>query len=145
MKRWIVKITLAIVLIFGLSGLSLAQKPTEKAKESKTGPVITTTTKEVQGEVNFINNVFIAITYAHDKNGSCDIGFPLDKNVKPVHKQSLNQIGVGDTVSLEYEETAEQVGKEIMVQRKLKKIYFIRAGVKQPEVVEPEPAAPTEE
>lgn len=134
MQRYWERISLILVLIFGLCAVSFAQ--TQKDKPKKEVPLVTKTTKEIQGEVSYINKNFISVIYKRQGTTEYEMMFPLDNKIKLVHKQSLGQIVAGDTVSVEYDETLTATKDAKGVERKAKVIYFVRSGSRKPEVIE---------
>jgi len=121
-------------------------EPEEEAKK-------TVAVKELQGEVSGISSNFIAILYGQDKKTSYEMALTVDKDVKIENRKSLKDIGVGDIVSVSYEETAEtkkEGDKDItrVVSRVVKKVRFIRPGAKIQEIEMrslEEPGQPLEE
>lgn len=106
--------------------------PTTPEKEFKK----TTVTKKLDGEVAGISADFIAIDCGlnEKKTAAREMAFKLDKNVKVEVKKSIKEIGVGDTVSVTYEEIAETNGKIIRnLGRTVKSVRFLRPAPKQPE------------
>lgn len=136
MKTRITRIILVVVLSLGLAEWGFAQKPKEVEKQ----PVRTARTTEVQGEVSAITKNFIAIVYRRDGATEYEMMFPLDKNIKLVHRQSLSEISLGDIVSVEYEEVTEidREGRETS-KRQAQKIYFVKRPAPRPQPLEPEP------
>ena len=141
MKKRIISVTLSIILCFALAQLSLAaEKAQAKPKKQEVFvPTVNSAVKEIQGEVSAIVNNFISIIYKKEKGVDYEIGFPIDKNVKLVHKKSLQEIAVGDTVSIEFEEVNETAKDGTITSRKPKAIYFVRPAIKKPAPFEPEP------
>ncbi len=99
--------------------------------------------KEVTGEVSGIADDSISIIYKEEKAAGVEyeILLPIDQGTKVERIKDLNQIKVGDTVTVEYADTVETdaEGKEI-TKRISKVIKFVRpAPQAAPEVT------PTEE
>lgn len=127
---------LAMVLVLGFMGVALAQKGKPEAKEKNISKSVF---KEITGEVSGISSNFIAIVYGQDKKTSYEMAFSMDKDVRIEDRKSLKDIGVGDIVSVSFEETTEtkkQGDKDItrVVSRVVKKIRFIRPGAKIQEI-----------
>jgi hypothetical protein len=126
----LVKMGLAIVLVFGLAELGFSQEEKDKEKVKTTSVM-----KEVEGEVTWIGQNKIAILYRVDeaKGEEYEILLPLDeKDLTFVHKKNLGEIGKGDTVNVQYEEITEEGEEGRKTDRKAKVISFVKAGVKQP-------------
>jgi len=123
----IIYIGLMGVLILSIVGVVFAQEK-EKAKKSLI--------QEVSGEVSAISKDFIAIVYKRDaqRGSEEEIGLPLAKDVRLEHKKSLDEINVGDIVSVQLEEYVDEdeSGKKVN-KRRAKIVSFIRAAAKAPE------------
>jgi len=125
-----IKNGVAVFLVLALTASGFAQE----AKKS-------TVEKTVSGEVSGISPNFIAIIYGQDKKTSYEMALPIDKNTKVERKDSLKEIGAGDTVSVKYEEITQahkektQKGKEKEVTKTLgrlaKVITFVKAAPKE--------------
>ena len=127
----IIKGVMMGILVLCFMGTALAE-PEEEAKKI-------VVVKEMQGEVSGISSNFIAIVYGQDKKASYEMALTMDKDVKVEDRKSLKDIGVGDIVSVSYEETTEtkkEGDKDIsrVVSRVVKKIRFIRPGAKLQEI-----------
>jgi hypothetical protein len=97
-------------------------------------------TKTVTGEVSAITRDFIAIIYSRnvDAGSEEEIALPIAKDFQLKRKTSLDQIQVGDTVEVEYEDTNEEYQKRNeqgaiekktkVVEREAKVITFVRPG-----------------
>jgi hypothetical protein len=93
--------------------------------------------KEVQGEVSFVASNFISVIYKRDAKAEYEMAFPFDKKkILLDHVQSVNQINIGDTVSIQYEETVQQAEKGAKISRSAKKIFFIRPTNRPKEVID---------
>jgi hypothetical protein len=108
--------TLILMAIFGLvNSLAIcsAQDPGQpaKAQDKPAGqePKREVVFKEVTGRVSGLSSNFIAVVYgSDDKNkASLEAAFKLDKDLRIVHKGSLKDIMMGDTVKVGFEETKE--------------------------------------
>lgn len=124
MKR---KIGLLIILMFFSFYINNIGKAEEETR-------ITVVQKTVNGEVGGIGPNFIAVTYEVDEKAAYEIAFNLDKDVKFKNKKGLNEINLGDMVSVRYEETIEEKGKERRVlKRQVKEIIFLKPAPKEGE------------
>jgi hypothetical protein len=97
--------------------------------------------RQVSGRVSGISKNFIAVEYAADSRGAREIALSMDKNTKGVNRK-LNEIGVGDTVSVTYDEITEtKEGERPKVRKRLvKTVEFRKAAEPMPQ----EPAPPSE-
>lgn len=125
------KMIISGILVLCFSGIGFIRAEEEAKK--------TVAVKELQGEVSGISSNFIAILYGQDKKTSYEMALTLDKDVRIEDRKSLKDIGVGDVVSVSYEETTEtkkQDDKEVtrVMGRVVKKIRFIRPGAKIQEI-----------
>jgi hypothetical protein len=90
-------------------------------------------TKEVEGTVSGLSASFIAVVYGRSEEGIAqEMAFTLNDKVRIAHKNSLKDIGVGDSVKVIYEETIEkkQEGSQSS-KRAVKQIVFLRQAPKQ--------------
>lgn len=103
------------------------------------------TFKEASGTISALSKNFIAVVTGVDpmtKVGT-ESAFNLDANVRIVHKRSIDEIGVGDTVKVGYEETVKMTdGKRTSRSTMVKSITFLRAAPKEQVSKEPEPKQP---
>jgi len=122
--------------IFIIRAIALADGD-EKSKR-----VVARVAKEIQGEVAGISKDSIAIIYNRNEatGEEYEMSFPVAKEVDIVHKKSINEIAVGDTVNVQYEETteksAEDKEKDLEIKRQVKVITFLRPAVRTPEPLE---------
>ena len=74
--------------------------------DEKSKRVVVRVAKEIQGEVAGISKDSIAIIYNRNEatGEEYEMSFPVAKEVDIVHKKSINEIAVGDTVNVQYEE-----------------------------------------
>lgn len=120
---------LLLVIILG-SGLSASSAADEVRKKK----IIKKAQNEVQGEISWINSRYIAIAYNRDpvKGSEDEMLLPIDSTLKLEHKQSLDQIKIGDLVRVRYDEETEEDEKgNKKDSRKAAIISFIKAGVKK--------------
>jgi len=133
MTRVALKITLLLVLVLGLRVVLAEEEGTQAVKKN-------VTIKAVSGEVSGISSNFIAILYGQDKKTSYEIGLAIDKETRVERKFSLKQIAVGDTVSVEYEETTQTIkektekGQEKDVVRVLSRLAKVITFIREPAV-----------
>jgi len=124
--------TVQVVCLFLFLSLMIPQTGlTEQGKEEKNQKVkFTSSMKEIEGEVSAINKQGIAIVYKKDaeKNQDFEIYLPINKNLRLVHKQSLDQIKVGDIVNVQYEETIEEHKEGSKAIHGARVITFVRAA-----------------
>lgn len=140
------RISMFLLSAFYLCGLSPLYakenfKSIEEAKKTKkieteTSALPITSTKRVKGEVDVIRSDYVTIVYKREKNPSgtykeYDMVIPLDDSVSFLHVKDFSEIKEGDTIEIEYEETAWVDKKGVgRLKRKAKKVKFIRTGVK---------------
>jgi hypothetical protein len=103
--------------------------------------------KEIQGTVSGIGYGSISVEYQTDaqKGTAEEMLFPLDEMEQIIHKQDIKQINVGDTVSIQYDETTQQTENGSQIFRKAKVINFIKPAAPvstEADVPETETAAP---
>lgn len=117
------KILLALsIMSIGLCVTVVA--PAQREGTKKIGRVI----KGISGEVSAISKDFIAIVFRRDeaKGAEEEIALPIAKDVIIEHKKSLSEIGVGDTVNVEFEEVTEEAAGGSQSKRVAKVISFVR-------------------
>ena len=125
MKKEIFKWVMAAALCLGLTAGLYAAEKVKKA----------TQLKELQGVVTWIRKDKIAIVYRSDEatHSEEEILLPIGKDIQLVHKNSLSDISVGDTVSIQYEEVTEEgADGAVKSSRKAKAIIFVSPGFKKP-------------
>ena len=125
------KISLLMVLVLGAAGWGFAQD--ERGPE-KRKTKISSTIKEVQGEISWMNDKYIAISYNRDlvKGTEDEMLLPIDRNIRLEHKQGIDEIKAGDLVRVSYDEETEEDEKgEKRDSRKARVISFIKAGAKK--------------
>jgi ribosomal protein S17 len=117
-------------LVFSfLSAEVLAQGKDEPKGKTK----ITTSRKEIQGEVVSISKKYIAVVYARDskKNEEYEILLPIDEDTKVERMNSLKDLKIGDTVDITFEEENVAVEKgEGKTSRKAKVVSFVAPALK---------------
>jgi len=127
----IIFILLAGLAILSLNSAAIAEETKQEEKKVKVEKVM----KSTEGEISGLSNNFIAILYGSDAKTSYEIALDIGKDVKIEHKNSLKDIGVGDIVGVNYEETIEtkEGEKPRVVARVAKVIKFIKAAQVIPE------------
>lgn len=127
-KKMSIISVLVITLVLGLTEIVFVQS----AAAEKAGDKIRrrSVMKEVQGEVTWIRKDRIAIVFARNEEQGTEeeILLPIDAGVKLEQKQKLQQIEVGDTVAIQFEEVTEEGRQEGRMTRKAKVVRFIRKG-----------------
>ncbi|MCD6228244.1 MAG: hypothetical protein J7K17_02050 [Candidatus Omnitrophica bacterium] len=99
---------------------------------------ITREIKEIQGEISAIGKDYISIVYQREreKGVEYEIWLPLDKdNVRLIHKESLEELKVGDFIRVQYEEVTKEYKEKVRSFRKVKTISFIKPAVRKPELL----------
>ena len=127
----IIFMLLAGLFILSLNSAAIAEEAKQEEKKVKVEKVM----KSTEGEISGLSNNFIAVLYGQDEKTSYEMALNIGKDVKIEHKKSLKDIGVGDTVSVTYEETIEtkEGEKPRVMSRVVKTIKFIRAAKPMPE------------
>jgi hypothetical protein len=126
------RIGLIVMLLLCLGGIAAA----EEGQTGKGEPQVTTATKEMTGEVSGISKNFIALVYGESKDAALEMTFAVDKDVKVERKKGVSEIGVGDTVSVTYDETTETIERENKKETRIKErvakvITFVKPGPKE--------------
>jgi hypothetical protein len=90
--------------------------------------------RQVSGRVSGISKNFIAVEYAADSRGAREIALSMDKDTKGVNR-NLKEIGVGDRVSVIYDEITEtKKGETPKVRKRLaKSVEFRKAAEPMPQ------------
>jgi hypothetical protein len=126
---------LAMVLVLGLTGAGAGY-----AKEKYEPKIINIDTKEIVGEIISFspmrNPKYIGVAY-NDRGAGYDAFFEVDENVKIAHKKNLDNIKLGDTVSVVYEEVTQVLenGRQ-QIKRIAKVIKFVKPAMRK---LRPEP------
>lgn len=115
-----------------LSGvLILALAVTGFALEEKERKIVKTAKDQITGEITRIGKNSISVLYNQDKENGIEyeMVIPIDNNVGLEHLKSLNNLKVGDQISIQYEDTVlEQSDKSEKIERKASVISFIKAA-----------------
>ncbi|MFH1876355.1 MAG: hypothetical protein ABH865_05655 [Candidatus Omnitrophota bacterium] len=88
--------------------------------------------KEIQGEVTWLARDRIAVVFSSTADSEQEMLLPFDADVQIVHKKGLRDIGVGDAVSVAYEEVTEETPEGAKTRRKAKSITFLRKAPAKP-------------
>jgi hypothetical protein len=123
----------------GKPAAAVAGQPKADAAPQETVKVVA---KEASGVISSLSSNFIAVVTGVDSltQAGTESAFNLDKNVRIIHKKSLKDIKVGDTVTVSYEETLKlQDGKRKSRSTSVKSIAFLKAAPKEPVLEEPAP------
>jgi hypothetical protein len=130
MIRPILSLRLAIGLVLFLTATVFAQQKQE-ANEKK-GPLAVM--KQVTGQVSAIDKRCIAVVYKRDAAGEYEIPLTIKEPPKLEHVKELNQIKMGDTVTVQYEQMTEisKDGKEIIGEKFAKTIIFLKPAPPAP-------------
>ena len=125
--RSLTVIILGLVLFYLAAALEAGERDEEGIE--------TVVVKEVSGEVYALNRNRITLIYSRDeeKGVEYEILLPFDKDVELVHKRSLDEIKIGDTVGVKYEETTIEYKDKKSFRRKAKEIRFIKAAPREEE------------
>jgi hypothetical protein len=142
-KRQLVLMVRGAMVLFLLCWITIGQ-----AEEGKGEIKTIRIAKQIQGKISGIGKDYITICYERDKEKGIEYEMllPIEKDIKLVHKSSLSEIWVDDTVKISYEETQgeyEVVGKEgikerrtKVIARQAKMITFVRREIPEMEIKE---------
>lgn len=125
-----------VVFVLGITCIASAEKVKGESQKS------TSTIKELQGEISGISKESISIIYNRDLEKGIDYEMllPIEKgNIQLIHKNSLDELCVGDTVRLQYEEETKEDEEGRKIKRKARVISFIKPKPKEIESIELEP------
>lgn len=113
-----------ITCLWAVIGLLLMFSTAVGAGEAAEEEDVVVVVKEISGEVTVVGPSFIAVVYERDakKGIEYEMALPIDKDIELVRKRNLDEIRVGDTVRVKYEET--QKGERIT--RRAKVITFVK-------------------
>jgi hypothetical protein len=122
---------MALVFSLGLGG-AVAQDKNSPAGSPKEKEVVVA--MEVSGTVSGLTPNFIAVIYGRNEaeKVSLEMAFSLDKDVRIAHKNSIQEIGLGDEVRITYDEVTRinAEGKIIARKRVAKEVAFVRQAQK---------------
>ncbi|HOW42493.1 MAG TPA: hypothetical protein P5110_03140 [Candidatus Omnitrophota bacterium] len=119
----------AAIACMTLSFICSQPVPAQEAPQAEQ-PQVQVAIKQVSGVISGLSSGFIAIELGGGSaKGARESAFNLDKNVRIVHKKSLKELSVGDTVSLDYEETVtKQADGKKMRKTRVIAITFLKAA-----------------
>jgi len=124
----VLKAAYAVFLVFAslmLCKESVAQQSPKKGVASK----------EIGGRVSGITKDYIAVVYNVDEAAHTEheVLLPFSKDLALDHAQTLDQIKVGDTVSVEFEEDTVSAKEGGKVFRRGKVVHFVSHAPKETE------------
>jgi hypothetical protein len=136
MKNNFARIMLASFALVGLTCFSFAQDSAKNdAGENAKNDVqeekeISRTGSKITGTIGNIAKNSIAVVYKRDeaKGEEFEMLFPIDKNLKIVHKKSVSELSVGDTVEVQYEDVVTERKGRQEGKRNTAVITFISPG-----------------
>lgn len=129
MKRFMI-LALVFAAFIAAAGAGYCAEDPSKVKE-------TTVAKTVTGIATGVSPKFIAVEYgASLKDGAAlEMAFNVDREVRIKNKRSLKDIGMGDTVTVDYDEITKTnlEGKVLSSRRVARSVSFIRPAPKEVE------------
>lgn len=133
-KTKMVRMAFAVIfaLALGSWGVSLAAEAGPAAPKTATG--------SVTGEITVIGRNTISVLYSEDKGKGIEYEMvvPIDSDIRLEHKKNITDFKVGDTVTINYEDTTTgDSDKNLKTERKAKVISFVKAVVKKLEPTRP--------
>lgn len=138
MKNKILLTLVLIVVSLGLRDIVFAQqaKKTGPAKIAPDAanlqwPKIEAVNKKITGEVSGVSNKFIAVVYGRNEKAksALEMAFNIGSHVNIVNKKSLKEIGIGDTVEVEYQEiTRTEADGRKSSKSIAQAVIFVKAG-----------------
>ncbi len=153
MQPTFLKIILILTIIFGLtlparaavekspvkaekSAAKEGSKPTAKSaddKNSEESNIIKSVGKEITGQVSGVSKDYIGVIYQADKNTESEMGI-LIKGVPVLERVTgLEQIEMGDTVTVEYSEVTERDDNDQEIMKHVAtKIIFVKKAPPPP-------------
>jgi hypothetical protein len=143
MVRKLSVIIMVSLISLGIYGVSTAQQ-NKRSTESKSNlsnvqwPKIDAVNKKVTGEVGGISNKFIAVVYGRNEKdkASLEMAFNIGSHVNIVNKKSMKEIGIGDTVEVEYQEiTRTEADGKKSSKSVAQVVTFLKAGAKVEPVI----------
>lgn len=89
--------------------LAQSENAPGKAKGGKDVVSESAVAKTIRGAVSYVDNKYVAVVYnRNDQTGEEEeIGFWIDQEVSFNHMKNLGQLGVGDTIDIQYDEVKE--------------------------------------
>jgi hypothetical protein len=134
-----VEAMIVFVLAAAISTSSYAADVVKQA-DPHVADKVSSAVKEVQGEVVWKSKTKFSIVYRSDETSEQEILFFLDQPVRVVHRNSLDDIAIGDTVRVGYEEYVQETPQGQVIKTRPVEIVFIRSGTRPPvSAQEPEP------
>ena len=136
MNTKIIRFGLVILMAMVLAGSAFAQEENKEAK---------ITNGTIEGEISAIGKDYISIVYKTDpqKGIEYEMMIPFEDGVKYERVKGLKQLQVGDTISIQYQDTTEELEDGPKIERKAKVVSFVKAKVAKPEP--PKPPEPGDE
>jgi hypothetical protein len=128
MKNNIIAVMVACGLIAGFAAAALALEQGKEPAHSE--EKITTVSNTITGRISNIDKTTFAVEYAsNEATGEVfEMLFPLDKDMKVVHKNGFSEFSVGDTVEVQFVDTAIERKNSKDGKRVVAALTFIKAG-----------------
>jgi hypothetical protein len=142
MKKNIIIAIVAFGLIAGFAATAMAM-PESKAKENAPDEEkVTKVSNKITGQISNIDTKTFAVVY--DRNEATgeefEMLFPIDKDLRVVHKNSFSELKVGDMVEVQFEDVATEKKDRKEGKRTNLVVTFVSPGAA---IVEPTHAATT--
>ena len=123
--------TLFVITVIGISTIGLSISGFAQTKDAPSEDKVTVVKKSVAGEVTGVMANFIGVSSGEKSTTGAprEFAFNLNKDVKLEHKKELKQIGVGDTVKVDYDEvTTEKSDGSKSSKRVARTISFMKSA-----------------
>lgn len=129
-------VVLGLIISSTIPGFAAADKLSADS-EKKEEVVLNKSMGTITGTISAVSSDSISVAYHEDKAKGIEYEMllPLDKTFNIENKKGLNELKIGDTVKITYEDVASENvnSKEQKIERKAKIVSFIRSAVKKPE------------
>jgi len=128
-----------LALLILLCGTIVSVFQTTAIAQNKQGDEaikINSVSKQIQGEVVWKSKSKLSVVHYSDDLSEREILFLLDDAVRVVYKRTLDDIQVGDTVRVSYNEYTVEEGGRTLIKTKPTEVAFIRSGTRLPPVAQ---------
>ncbi|MEK7308208.1 MAG: hypothetical protein AAB089_03970 [Nitrospirota bacterium] len=124
----------AVILFILITGM--AQAGEVSFENTGTASVPTLASGIIEGKISAMGKNYIVVVYRSEKEREYEVLLPVDpQKIKIKRKKDLSALNIGDTVSIEYEDTQENALEGQRMKRNAKVISFVSPAPPNP----PEP------
>ncbi len=130
----VISVAAAITFSFPVYPAAQEEKPSGLAQADEQKEVVVR--KEITGTISGMSPSFLAVTFGKGEadGAALEMAFNVGKDVRVAHKNSMKEIGFGDTVTVTYDEITKTTDEgRTLTRREIRMVTFVKAAPKSPE------------